>query len=129
MAGAMLISYLFVSCGLASFVTGFAQGILFVSLLFGAGVSYLGTREEDAIPESQGTVPVATLARTWGLTKREIEIAQWLLKGYQAPYIAQQLFISENTVRTHIKSMYRKMGVANRNEFLAAFEEAGPGLQ
>lgn len=129
MAGAMLISYLFVSCGLASFVTGFAQGILFVSLLFGAGVSYLGTREEDAISESQGTVPVATLARTWGLTKREIEIAQWLLKGYQAPYIAQQLFISENTVRTHIKSMYRKMGVANRNEFLAAFEEAGPGLQ
>lgn len=122
MAAAMLVSYGFVSYGLGSFVTGFAQGVLFVSLLFGAGVSYLGASGKSKDPEGRQTAAFDALAQTWKLSKRETEIAEWLLKGYQAPYIAQQLFISENTVRTHIKSMYRKMGVANRNEFLASFE-------
>lgn len=54
----------------------------------------------------------------FGFTGREIEIAQLLLRGRTYKMIAQELFISENTVKTHIKNIYSKMNVVNKTEFL-----------
>lgn len=52
------------------------------------------------------------------LTSREIEVLSKLLGGDRVPTIAAQLHISQNTVRNHLKSMYRKLGVGSQTELI-----------
>lgn len=63
------------------------------------------------------------LATRFGLTGREREILEYLGRGYNSGYIAQTLLISGNTVRTHMRNMYRKMGVSSHAELLSLFNE------
>lgn len=53
-----------------------------------------------------------------GLSPREIEIMQYLCKGRSRPYIAETLYLSENTVRTHSRRIYGKLDVHNKQELL-----------
>jgi DNA-binding CsgD family transcriptional regulator len=55
-------------------------------------------------------------SRAIGLTKREDEILGLLSKGKRYKEIAQELFISTETVRTHIRNMYKKLGVRSAIE-------------
>ena len=50
------------------------------------------------------------------LTRRECEILDLLFEGKQSEEIAEELFISENTLRRHIYNMYTKMGIKSRWE-------------
>ena len=43
--------------------------------------------------------------------------------------IAKRLFISEHTVRSHVKSLLRKLGVSSRREALEALAAARRGLE
>jgi len=52
-----------------------------------------------------------------GLSKREQDVAELLLQGKTTAEIAEALFISNTTVKTHIQNMFRKYGVRNRMEF------------
>jgi len=54
-----------------------------------------------------------------GLTSRELEIVRRLLVGDRVPMIAQQLFLSESTVRNHLTSVYRKLGVRSQQQLLS----------
>ncbi len=54
------------------------------------------------------------------LTPREKEILQQLAKGYRYKEIASNLFISTETVRTHIRNIYEKLQVESRTEALNA---------
>lgn len=58
------------------------------------------------------------LGRERGLTAREIEVLQLLCKGRSKSYIAESLFISENTVRSHSKHIYAKLDVHSKQEIL-----------
>ena len=51
-----------------------------------------------------------------GLTARESETLAMLTTGLQNRDIASALFVSENTVRTHLKAVFRKLGVNNRSQ-------------
>ena len=53
------------------------------------------------------------------LSKREIEILSYLGRGHSSMYIAEQLFISESTVRTHAKHIYAKLGIHSKEELFA----------
>jgi DNA-binding NarL/FixJ family response regulator len=53
-----------------------------------------------------------------GLSLREKEVLEWLSKGYSYKEIAANLFISVETVRTHIRNIYEKLHVRNRAEAL-----------
>ena len=48
------------------------------------------------------------------LTMREINILKYLNEGYKNKQISEQLFISCNTVKTHIKNIYTKLNVNKR---------------
>jgi DNA-binding NarL/FixJ family response regulator len=52
------------------------------------------------------------------LSRRENEILEQLSKGYRYKEIADQLFISTETVRTHIRNIYEKLQVNSRGEAL-----------
>ncbi len=56
--------------------------------------------------------------KKWGLTERESEILFYLGIGYSNTEIAGKLFISENTVKFHIKNIYLKLDVKNRIQAL-----------
>lgn len=58
------------------------------------------------------------LGRRYKLTDREVEIVKLLSKGRSKSYIAETLFISENTVRTHARHIYRKLNVHSKQEIL-----------
>jgi DNA-binding NarL/FixJ family response regulator len=51
---------------------------------------------------------------TLPLTLREINILQYLNQGYKNKQISENLFISCNTVKTHIKNIYIKLNVNKR---------------
>ncbi|MGD8781889.1 MAG: response regulator transcription factor [Ignavibacteria bacterium] len=53
------------------------------------------------------------------LTQRETEVLSQLCKGMSYKMIADSLFISEETVRRHIKSIYRKLEVHSKSEAVA----------
>lgn len=52
----------------------------------------------------------------YGITHREIEIMGYLLYGYSNEDISGELEISVNTVKTHIKSIFSKIGVNSRTQ-------------
>ena len=60
--------------------------------------------------------------REYNITPREQEIIAYLLKGRSVPYIRDELFISQNTVKTHIKHIYAKTDVSNRQELIDLIE-------
>ncbi len=57
------------------------------------------------------------------LPKREQEIVTLMLNGNNVPDISRKFFISENTVRGHLKIIYRE-GIHPRQEFVDALSAA-----
>jgi DNA-binding CsgD family transcriptional regulator len=60
-------------------------------------------------------VPEAIAA---ALSAREVEVLLLLDEHLGTDEIARRLFISEHTVRSHVKSLLRKLGVSSRREAL-----------
>jgi DNA-binding NarL/FixJ family response regulator len=57
-----------------------------------------------------------TLVRAAGLTNREIEILRLVTRGFSNKMIAQELWVTEQTVKFHLSNVYRKLGISNRTE-------------
>jgi DNA-binding NarL/FixJ family response regulator len=57
---------------------------------------------------------------SYGLSDREMEILQLLADGFTNKEIAGQLYISTQTVKTHIAHIFEKLGVKDRTEAVAA---------
>ena len=55
-------------------------------------------------------------ARSAGLTEREVTILQALARGLSNDAIAKELWITRQTVKFHVRNIYRKLGVSNRTE-------------
>ena len=58
------------------------------------------------------------------LSAREVEVLLLLDEHLGTDEIAQRLFISEHTVRSHVKSLLKKLGVSSRREARARREAA-----
>jgi|GEM_PF-5821640 len=56
--------------------------------------------------------------KTHKLTKREREIVLLIVKGYNNPHMCEELNISVNTLKTHLRNIYRKIGVEDRQELI-----------
>ena len=59
-----------------------------------------------------------------GLSDRETEIAFLIARGYSRPYIREKLFISKNTVATHIRHIYGKLAIHSKEELIDLVSEA-----
>jgi LuxR family maltose regulon positive regulatory protein len=77
-----------------------------------ASISALANQVESGRQVITGTAPVK---RKFGLSPREHDTARLMAEGLSYDEIASQLFISVNTVKTHLKNAYSKTGTSSRS--------------
>lgn len=75
-----------------------------------------GVHESEG--EESGDLACARVLREKGLSPREIEVVELLIKGNSVAAISRKLFISENTTRGHTKNIYVKLNVHSRQELI-----------
>jgi DNA-binding NarL/FixJ family response regulator len=76
-----------------------------------------GTRRRLVLPSARGEVE---------LTAREFEVLERLRRGDRTAEIAARLGISEVTIRRHVASVLRKLGMPNRRSAVELLEQAAP---
>lgn len=83
---------------------------------------YLRTRirEESVRPVAPA---VENLLKEWRLTRAEVDVALWIVRGLNFYQIADLLGKSERTVRQQAIAIYAKAGFRNRSEFTGHFVE------
>ncbi|MEO0464763.1 MAG: LuxR C-terminal-related transcriptional regulator [Pseudomonadota bacterium] len=94
--------------------------IALVAAIFIAVGIWVGARltaRPAPVPFERNVKAIASL----GLTPRECEILDHLAKGASNKEIARALDVSPNTVKTHVASLFQKLGVSGRGK---AVEEA-----
>jgi DNA-binding NarL/FixJ family response regulator len=81
---------------------------------------------EPAKPEEVAWLNVAA----HGLSPREEEVLELVVRGLSNRRISKELFISENTVQRHLSNIFEKVGVRSRKELLKRlfFENLLPGM-
>lgn len=77
----------------------------------------VATGSAPARPQQQGLVDA--------LSHRELDVLRLLRSELSGPDIARELMVSLNTLRTHTKSIYTKLGVNNRREAVRRAAELG----
>lgn len=59
------------------------------------------------------------------ISSREQDLIPLVVQGYNNQQIGEHLFISANTVKTHLRNIYAKLGVKNRYELINVVKDAG----
>lgn len=92
-------------------------------LLYGYILFVLLQLEESEKKEREGEQKVSLTAselyykfRELGLTEREAEVANHICKGMSNGEIAEELCISETTVKKHVSHIFEKLGISRREE-------------
>ena len=125
--GGFLGEHLLDSESAAQLVTAFyAIAALFVALLAIPWLLEKAEEDQDDLAQTLSNALIISdqeyleeFFRKGGLTAREIGIVKLLLQGYLNKKIADTLFISDDTLKTHLRNIYRKYGVHKKSELLA----------
>ena len=99
--------------------------VLIISVAILAGFAIYRRKHPHMVPATDSGVPLPeekVLPDTSMLSQREKEVLELLLQGKQRNEIATTLYISENTVKKNISSIYTKLNVSSRNELFALFK-------
>jgi DNA-binding NarL/FixJ family response regulator len=79
-----------------------------------------GTDDLALVIEPAKAGDVAPLiVEAYGLTQRELDVTRAIARGLGTAEIATHLFVSQHTVRDHVKSVFEKVGVSSRGELVA----------
>ena len=105
--------------------------VLAVALVFVFSVLHKSRFPEIGL-EDDGAAPVKrkgmwmkrcqALSEKNGLSERQAEVLVLIAQGRSAKYVEQELSISLSTAQTHIRNIYRKVGVHSRQELLDEIE-------
>jgi ATP/maltotriose-dependent transcriptional regulator MalT len=80
---------------------------------------------EAPAPFTPNTARQQAQQKTLGITARELEILTLVARGFSNREIATQLFVSENTVKTHCARAFDKLGAARRTQAVQRGKELG----
>ncbi|WP_165962712.1 helix-turn-helix transcriptional regulator [Occultella glacieicola] len=75
-----------------------------------------GTFVVDLVTQIRDRVPIHRSSSFWELTDRELTVLTYLRSPMTAAEIGRSLFVSANTVKTHMRAVYRKLGASGRRE-------------
>ncbi len=98
-----------------------------VLIVIVAGLLATMVRQEFAMDEltraPNGEAELAAIvdqvAEEFQLSDRERDIIALIGKGYTSTTVSEKLFISPNTVNTHVQNIYRKLGIHKRSELIS----------
>lgn len=124
LGGALLITA-FVVLGRPHSVRDNLSGSLSIELPTSASDATLPTPAVPAPHNARSGVGAQALGSRYFLTDREQGVLELLLAGRSAPYIAEQLCVSQNTVKTHVRHIYAKLDIHTRQELLDLVQEQG----
>lgn len=65
------------------------------------------------------------LRERYRLSARETEVMEYIARGYTVARTAQELVVSENTIRTHSKRIYAKLDIHKKQELIEMLEAVG----
>ena len=84
-------------------------------------VQKLSAKEQtvDYFTDEESEKILSVWESTDALSKRETDVFKLLLEGKRRKEIADELFVTESTIKKHSSSIYRKLGVENRKELLS----------
>ncbi len=74
---------------------------------------------EDATETGRPGDPYAALGLEYQLSQRELEVLRLLAEGRSAKYVSEELVISFNTARSHIRHIYEKLDVHSKQELIS----------
>ncbi|PNV64334.1 LuxR family transcriptional regulator, partial [Rubneribacter badeniensis] len=74
--------------------------------------------EQDRRPKDSVRSRCERLARIHGLSDREFDVLELLAKGHTRVSVAKRLYVSENTVRVHVKNIYAKLGIHSKQQLI-----------
>lgn len=120
----------------AIYLVAFAGLVVNVTKNGGAKAGDVPSEEEPAVDLSSNFVrPVVVqqdimllccriLQKRYQLTTRETEILELLARGRDLARMADVLFVSQNTIRSHTRNLYKKLDVHSKQEALDLLEQA-----
>lgn len=137
-AALKLVEYRFLVLEHSLEIYGGIVALLFSSLGIWLGLKLTRTRETVVVREVpvhvevQVPVPVAgpfarnqTRVEQLGITPRELEILEAMAAGLSNREMAERLFVSENTVKTHTARLFDKLSARRRTQAVQRAKEAG----
>ena len=111
-------------------IYGGLTAAIFAVLGIWLGLKLTRTKEKIILKEvpilAHGSfVPNKNKRADLGITPREVEILELIAQGLSNREIAQKLFVSENTVKTHSSRVFDKLGAKRRTQAVQLGKEFG----
>jgi DNA-binding CsgD family transcriptional regulator len=123
-----LVEYRFLVVEHSIEIYGGLVAVLFAALGIWLGLKLTKTKETIVVREipapSSFTLNEMRL-RALGITRRELEILELIARGLSNREIAEQLFVSENTVKTHSSRLFEKLSARRRTQAVQLGKEFG----
>lgn len=89
-----------------------------------APTAALGDGEAESSDAPQLEEACNRVVERFGLTPREGDVLRLLARGRTSPVIQEKLFLSHNTVKTHVRHIYAKMDIHSQQELIDIVENA-----
>ena len=125
-----LVEYRFLVVEHSIEIYGGLIALLFAAVGIWLGLKLTGKREvvvlkEVAVPAAVPFVLNEEKLRELAVTPRELEILDLIASGMSNREIAEKLFVSENTVKTHSSRLFDKLGAKRRTQAVQLGKELG----
>jgi DNA-binding CsgD family transcriptional regulator len=125
-----LIEFRFLIVSHSLEIYGGLIALVFASLGIWLGLKLTRKKEvvvlkEVPVPASQPFTLNEVRLKDLGITKRELEILELIAHGMSNREIAEKLFVSENTVKTHSSRLFDKLSAKRRTQAVQIGKEMG----
>jgi DNA-binding NarL/FixJ family response regulator len=115
-APVLVFTWRYSQAGLTRSLAAGARGVVSKA---GSAVDLGAAIEAVRRGETVTPAPVSSPARVSGLSAREAEVLDLICRGLSNLEIADELFVSVNSVKTYVRQIYQKTGVARRAQAVA----------
>ncbi|MDO8367549.1 MAG: LuxR C-terminal-related transcriptional regulator [Saprospiraceae bacterium] len=99
--------------------------ILFAGVGIWAGRKLIRKNSSEPTPISAEFLPKEAVLKQLGITPRELEVLQQMAQGLSNQEIAEKLYVSLNTVKTHTSNLFSKLGVLRRTQAIQRAKAIG----
>ena len=120
-----LIEYRFLVREHSLEIYGGIVAAIFAALGIWLGLKLTRTREVVVIRDAQPFAINKTALEALGITPREHEILTLIAAGLSNREIAEKLFVSENTVKTHSSRLFDKLNARRRTQAVQIAKQSG----